>query len=76
LGGLNWTSAVCGLGTSGSASFDPGDPVSGSFYYFVVVGNNGINEGSYGKDSLNGEREEATEIMGCDFAQQLNGACD
>lgn len=76
LGGLNWTSAVCGLGTSGSASFDPGDPVSGSFYYFVVVGNNGINEGSYGRNSLNEEREEATEIMGCDFAQQLNGACD
>lgn len=75
-GGLNWTSAVCGLGSSGSASFDPGAPVSGSFYYFVVVGNNGINEGSYGRNSLNEEREEATEIMSCDFAQQLNGACD
>lgn len=73
---LDWTNSVCGFGVSGSASFDPGDPAPESFFYFVVVGNNGYFEGSYGKDSSGAERPEATGLPGCDWQQELSGACD
>ena len=40
-----WSGEVCGIGASGSHSgFNPG---AGS-YFFVVVGNDGFEEGSYG----------------------------
>ncbi len=52
-GALDWTNNVCSIGKSGSATIDPGDPPPSSFYYFVSVGNNGIEEGSYGKESSN-----------------------
>ncbi len=78
-GSLNWSNAICGIGTTGSASFNPGTSPSNNFFYFVVVGNNGTKEGSYGKSLIDGvetERPEATGLSGCDWAQQLTGACD
>jgi len=74
-GNLSWTNGVCGLGTSGTASFDPGNPNPNSFFYFVIVGNNGAVEGSYGKNSSSVERPEATGISGCDFPQDLLDTC-
>jgi uncharacterized delta-60 repeat protein len=76
LANLSWTNGACGLGTSGTTSFDAGDLSSGSFFYFVIVGNNGTAEGSYGKSSSSVERPEATGIVGCDIPQNLTGACD
>lgn len=47
-------------------------PPSGSVF-FLVVGNNGTNEGSYGKRTGGQERPPAT--LGC-FIQELVGNCD
>jgi hypothetical protein len=74
-GALSWSGKECARGTSGSTSFNPlADPPAGSFYYFVIVGNNGTNEGSYGKDSSNGERQDALPAYEC-HPQQLVGSC-
>jgi hypothetical protein len=72
-GSLNWTGAACGRGSDGTTAFDPGDPPAGNFYYFVIAGNNGSNEGSYGKDSTDAERPVSPGAE-C-FPQQLTGAC-
>ncbi|HZN02414.1 MAG TPA: proprotein convertase P-domain-containing protein, partial [Candidatus Polarisedimenticolia bacterium] len=53
-GGLNWTSAACGLGTSGTAGVLLGNPPVGSAFYFVMVGQTGAVEGSYGQSSSGG----------------------
>jgi hypothetical protein len=60
LSGLAWTGSACSLGDSGNASFDPGDPPAGSFFYFAIVGNNGSIEGSYGKQTGDVERVAST----------------
>lgn len=73
IGTLAWSGVACALGRSGAASFDPGDPPAGGLSYFVVVGNNELKEGSYGKDSFGVERPEATGLPGCDIPQQLAG---
>src|SRR5262245_53050762 len=71
---VHWTGAVCGIGTSGVyPGFNPGP---GS-YYFVVVGNNGAQEGSYGQSSLGGrlsERPPAGEAM-CGLIQSTAPSC-
>jgi len=59
----------------GTAAFDPGTPAAGTFYYFVIVGNNGTIEGSYGQDSAGIERPEAGTLPGCSYPQQLIDAC-
>ncbi|MDH3785416.1 MAG: hypothetical protein OEV00_08835, partial [Acidobacteriota bacterium] len=56
-------------GVSGSASFDPG---VGSFF-FMVVGNNGTTEGSYGTNGVMLERPEDVGTAVCDRAQDLGG---
>jgi hypothetical protein len=73
-----WTGAACSLGNTGTASFDPGDPAPGAFLYFVIVGQNGIKEGSYGQSfdgTAQAERPEAVGIGACDLPQDLSGAC-
>lgn len=68
-----WSSRVCGIGTSGTTTFNPG---TGSFF-FVVVGNNGTAEGSYGKSSAGVERPESTSAAGCaNIPQNLANRCD
>jgi len=74
-GPIHWTDASCGLGVSGSASFDPGNPPAGQFFYFVVVGQTGSSEGSYGRSSAGVERPEAAGIGACDRAQMLTMVC-
>jgi hypothetical protein len=66
-----WSGSQCASG-AGNIDFTP--PVEDIF--FVVVGNNGTNEGSYGKDSLNNQRPEATGIGACDYLQLLSPSCD
>jgi hypothetical protein len=67
-----WDQAVCSLGTSGTATFQPG---AGS-RFFVVVGNNGVVEGSYGLDGNGAERPEDTETVSiCSHEQDLTLTC-
>ena len=74
-GTVTWTNAYCALGTDGTTNFDPGDPGSGSFYYWVIVAQNAAKEGSYGQNSSSVERPEATGIGSCDLPQDLTGTC-
>lgn len=74
VGSTVWTNVACGVGNSGYATFDPGDPLPDSFYYFVVVGQRTSSEGSYGTSTL-GERPEASGLGACDRPQVLGGAC-
>ncbi len=63
-----YAGAACAIGTSGTASFDPG---AGSAF-FVVVGDNGAVEGSYGRRSDGTERPEAA---ACGRPQGLSASC-
>lgn len=74
-GGLNWTSAACGLGTSGNAGILLGNPPVGSAFYFVMVGQNGAVEGSHGQSSIGAEKPEATFPAICARPQFLGGGC-
>ncbi len=65
----SYSNAVCDIGVSGSASFDPG---AGSVF-FLIVGNNGSSEGTYGMNSIPAERPEASGITQCEFPQDLGG---
>jgi hypothetical protein len=67
----SYSGAACLVGPSGAASFDPGLPSA----FFLVVGNNGTVEGSYGKNHLGTERPEYTGAVGCELPQDLTGTC-
>jgi len=65
-GAPEWIGSACGLGTTGTATFDPGAPGPGESIYFVVVARDGDDEGSYGVDSAAAPRPEALGIGACD----------
>ncbi len=65
----SWTNAACNVGVSGTASFDPGI----GDVFFVIVGHDGIGEGSYGHLSSGLERDEDIGTPGCDIPQNLAG---
>ena len=69
-----WSAQQCGIGTSGSATFDPGPVPPGSWIYFAVAGNDGTGEGSYGRGSDGAERPAASGLPGCSYARDL-AAC-
>jgi hypothetical protein len=75
VGAANWLSVSCGVGASGTASFDPGNTLPGECIYFVIVGQNGVEEGSYGRSTSGAERPEAMGIGACDVPQDLTGEC-
>jgi hypothetical protein len=64
--GIEWIGSACGLGTNGTASFDPGVLLPGELLYFLVVGYDGNDEGGYGADSLLTPRPEAVGVGACD----------
>jgi hypothetical protein len=64
-----YTGAACFIGSSGTTAFDPG---TGS-YFFLVVGNDGSEEGSYGVDGFSVERPEDIGTPTCDHTQNLGG---
>jgi len=66
VGGLEWTGSACGLGTNGTASFDPGVLLPREWLYFVIVGYDGNDEGGYGADSTLAPRPEAVGVGACD----------
>jgi hypothetical protein len=61
-----YSGAECSIGLTGNYSFDPG---AGSFF-FVVVANDGVEEGTYGEDWLDAERPETAV---CAYNQNLAG---
>jgi len=67
--GYVYAGSTCAAGTSGSASFDAG---TGNVF-FLIVANNGIEEGSYGRDDGFVERPEASGVGVCDLPQNLLG---
>jgi len=67
-----WSGSACNLGTTGSASFDPGP---GDAFY-VIVANDAAAEGSYGTNSAGIERPEAVGVGACDLPQALASRCD
>jgi Mg-chelatase subunit ChlD len=70
--GYGYSGAACALGTSGSASFAPGALASA---FFLVVGENGLDEGSYGRRSSGTERPEDLGTQVCDRPQSLGASC-
>ena len=68
--GIVWSQRFCSLGSSGSLFFNPGAANA----YFVVVGNSGTTEGSYGHTST-GERLAAGAGGACSYTQTLGGTC-
>jgi subtilisin-like proprotein convertase family protein len=76
-GGLVWTNALCGLGTSGTANvlLGLGNPPVGKGFFFTIAGQNGSVEGSYGQDSGSVEEPEANLPVVCNLPQFLGGGC-
>jgi hypothetical protein len=72
VGIYGYSGAACGRGTSGTTSFDPAGLQSA---FFMIVGNTGSVEGSYGLDSSDFERPEDTGTDGCDMPRDLSGTC-
>ena len=69
----NWTRSYGEIYfDSGAASFIPAQPN----LFFVIVGHNGSEEGSYGHLSSGAERPEASGVATCDYPQDLTGTCD
>jgi len=52
---------------------DPGTPPPDGLFYFVAVPENGVSEGSYGRNSSGTERPVGSGA--CHLAQQLGGSC-
>jgi len=72
VGSYGYTGAVCGLGNGGATSFDPG----AGDWFFLVVGNNGSVEGSFGTDGAGFERPQDPDSFACAYPQDLSGTCD
>lgn len=66
-----YAGAFCNAGTSGTATFAPGD----GDWFWVIVSRNSTKEGSYGKDISGTERPEAVSVGSCDYPQELNNTC-
>jgi hypothetical protein len=62
----------CNIGNTGAYTWSY--PLSSTF--FVIVGNNGVVEGSYGTDSDLAERPEDATSSACPIQRSLLGRCD
>lgn len=68
-----WNGATCGVVPGGTV--DVGEGGAEGLALFVVVGQNGLREGSYGTDSSGAELPEAVEVGDCDRPRDLLGSC-
>jgi dienelactone hydrolase len=75
-GAPDWSGQSCLLGDSGLATFNPGAAGPGLLVYFVVVGNDGFFEGSYGRASNGSERPGAEGLPECGYALVPDGECE
>lgn len=62
---------ACGIGTGGAGVFNPG---AGSVF-FLIVGDNGTVEGSFGTNGSGVERPESFGLAACDRPQVLTTSC-
>jgi hypothetical protein len=67
-----YTASACALGTSGTASFNPGT----ASFFFLIAGNDGSTEGSYGKDSHGVERPAEMDPSACTLPQNPDATCE
>ena len=73
VGVYGYSDQVCGIGTIGTASFEPGN---GSWFFLVVGTDDEGREGSYGGDGSATERPEDLLEPLCSFTQDLSFSCD
>ena len=66
------TERVCNRGVGGATSFTLGP---GS-YFWLIVGNDGADEGSYGTNGGGVERPEDSGASACNLPQLLATSCD
>ena len=64
----------CVIGNTGAYTWTY--PASPSAFFFLVVGRDGTNEGSYGKSSAGGERPRYAGNTTCPLPQDLAHRCD
>jgi hypothetical protein len=73
---VSWSGETCNIGVSGTyAEFNPGS----ESYFFIVVGNEGASEGSYGTEwQVDGTEVEREPFPGnsCGQSQDLSQSCD
>jgi hypothetical protein len=69
-----WSGQECGLGIAGVYDWATGGMPDALF--FVVVANNGVEEGSYGQGSTGFERGEDATSATCPMPQNLQYACE
>jgi hypothetical protein len=70
----SWSGQECHIGMSGLYDWPTaGTPDS---LFFVVVADNGLEEGSYGKSSYGFERPDDTASASCQCVQNLQYACE
>jgi hypothetical protein len=70
----SWSGQECALGASGLYDWATGGTPDALF--FVVVANNGVEEGSYGRSSYGFERAEDATSTSCPAPQNLQYACE
>jgi hypothetical protein len=70
----SWSGQECALGTDGVYDWATGGAPASLF--FVVVANNGEEEGSYGRSSYGFERAEDATSVACPATQNLQYACE
>jgi hypothetical protein len=70
----SWSGQECGIGATGAYDW----PTTGTpdALFFVVVADNGVDEGSYGRSSYGFERAEDAASATCQYHQNLQYACD
>jgi hypothetical protein len=72
LGAMTFSQRFCNRGTSGTTTFTL---PAGSFFW-IIAGNDGSTEGSYGTNSAGAERPEDTGASACNLPQDLSLTCD
>ena len=70
----SWSGEQCAIGTSGSYAWDTSSAPASLF--FVIVGQNSTEEGSYGSDGDEVERPPHTTNGTCPLVQNLTNACN
>jgi hypothetical protein len=70
----SWSGQECDLGMSGAYDWATGGTPDALF--FVIVANNGAEEGSFGQSSYGFERPEDSTPATCPMPQNLQYACD
>ncbi len=71
VGTYDWLGVECSVGISGTTSFDP--LLDNAF--FLIVGEDGTSEGSYGRASSGVERPEDIGVAVCERPQDLFNSC-